>query len=157
AGKVPGGFLKREARLSDYEVLICRLVDRAMRPLFPEDYHSDTQVVITLISADKEVLPDCLAALAAAAAMSVSDIPFNGPFSEVRIVRSEGNFIINPTPKQIEVAELDLMVAASYDNIVMVEGEANEVSEDLMLEAMKLAHEAIKKQCLVLKELEEAV
>ncbi|MDB5258785.1 MAG: pnp [Chitinophagaceae bacterium] len=155
-GKVPGGFLKREARLSDYEILISRLVDRAMRPLFNEDFHSDTQVSITLISADKEVLPDAFAALAAAAAIAVSDIPFNGPFSEVRIVRSEGNFIINPTPAQIAVAELDLMVAASYDNVVMVEGEANEVSEDLMLEAIKLAHEAIKKQCVVLKELEAA-
>jgi polyribonucleotide nucleotidyltransferase len=156
AGKVPGGFLKREARLSDYEILISRLVDRAMRPLFNEDFHADTQVSITLISADKEVLPDALAALAAAAAIAVSDIPFNGPFSEVRIVRSEGKFIINPTPAQIAVAELDLMVAASYDNVVMVEGEANEVSEDLMLEAIKLAHEAIKKQCVVLKELEAA-
>ncbi len=155
-GKVPGGFLKREARLSDYEILISRLVDRAMRPLFNEDFHADTQVSITLISADKEVLPDALAALAAAAAIAVSDIPFNGPFSEVRIVRSEGKFIINPTPAQITVAELDLMVAASYDNVVMVEGEANEVSEDLMLEAIKLAHEAIKKQCVVLKELEAA-
>jgi polyribonucleotide nucleotidyltransferase len=155
-GKVPGGFLKREARLSDYEILISRLVDRAMRPLFNEDFHSDTQVSITLISADKEVLPDAFAALAAAAAIAVSDIPFNGPFSEVRIVRSEGKFIINPTPAQIAVAELDLMVAASYDNVVMVEGEANEVSEDLMLEAIKLAHEAIKKQCVVLKELEAA-
>ncbi len=155
-GKVPGGFLKREARLSDYEILISRLVDRAMRPLFNEDFHSDTQVSITLISADKEVLPDAFAALAAAAAIAVSDIPFNGPFSEVRIVRSEGNFIINPTPAQISVAELDLMVAASYENVVMVEGEANEVSEDLMLEAIKLAHEAIKKQCVVLKELEAA-
>lgn len=155
-GKVPGGFLKREARLSDYEILISRLVDRAMRPLFNEDFHADTQVSITLISADKEVLPDAFAALAAAAAIAVSDIPFNGPFSEVRIVRSEGQFIINPTPAQIAVAELDLMVAASYDNVVMVEGEANEVSEDLMLEAIKLAHEAIKKQCVVLKELEAA-
>lgn len=155
-GKVPGGFLKREARLSDYEILISRLVDRAMRPLFNEDFHADTQVSITLISADKEVLPDAYAALAAAAAIAVSDIPFNGPFSEVRIVRSEGQFIINPTPAQIAVAELDLMVAASYDNVVMVEGEANEVSEDLMLEAIKLAHEAIKKQCVVLKELEAA-
>jgi polyribonucleotide nucleotidyltransferase len=156
AGKVPGGFLKREARLSDYEILISRLVDRAMRPLFNEDFHADTQVSITLISADKEVLPDALAALAAAAAIAVSDIPFNGPFSEVRIIRAEGKFIINPTPAQIAVAELDLMVAASYDNVVMVEGEANEVSEDLMLEAIKLAHEAIKKQCVVLKELEAA-
>ncbi|MBC7487404.1 MAG: polyribonucleotide nucleotidyltransferase [Cytophagaceae bacterium] len=155
-GKVPGGFLKREARLSDYEILISRLVDRAMRPLFNEDFHADTQVSITLISADKDVLPDAFAALAAAAAIAVSDIPFNGPFSEVRIVKSEGQFIINPTPAQIAVAELDLMVAASYDNVVMVEGEANEVSEDLMLEAIKLAHEAIKKQCIVLKELEAA-
>ncbi len=156
AGKVPGGFLKREGRLSDYEILISRLVDRAMRPLFPEDYHADTQVAITMISADKDVYPDALAALAAAAATAVSDIPFNGPFSEVRIVRKDGSFIINPSPSQMEGAELDLMVAASYDNIVMVEGEANEVSEALMLEAMKIAHDAIKKQCSVLKELEAA-
>ncbi|WP_018344938.1 polyribonucleotide nucleotidyltransferase [Cytophaga aurantiaca] len=153
-GKIPGGFLKRESRLSDYEILISRLVDRAMRPLFPEDFHADTQVAITLISADAEVLPDALACLAAQAAMSVSDIPFNGPVSEVRVISLNGTFIVNPTPAQIEKAELELIVAASYDNVIMVEGEMNEVSEELMLNAIKVAHDAIRVQCTVLKELE---
>jgi polyribonucleotide nucleotidyltransferase len=155
AGKIPGGFLKREGRLSDLEVLVSRLVDRAMRPLFPDDYHADTQVNIQLISADKDVLPDALAALAASAAMSVSDIPFNGPISEVRIIQLNGEFIINPSPSQIEKANIDLIVGASYENILMVEGEMNEVSETEMLEALKVAHEAIKVQCLVMKELEK--
>lgn len=155
-GKIPGGFLKRESRLSDYEILISRLVDRAMRPLFPEDFHADTQVAITLISADPEVLPDALACLAAQAAMSVSDIPFNGPVSEVRVISLNGTFIVNPTPAQIEKAELELIVAASYDNVIMVEGEMNEVSEDLMLSAIKVAHDAIRSQCTVLRELEAA-
>jgi polyribonucleotide nucleotidyltransferase len=155
-GKIPGGFLKRESRLSDYEILISRLVDRAMRPLFPEDFHADTQVAITLISADSEVLPDALACLAAQAAMSVSDIPFNGPVSEVRVISLDGTFIINPTPAQLEKAELELIVAASYDNVIMVEGEMNEVSEELMLKAIKVAHEAIRSQCTILKELEAA-
>ena len=154
AGRIPGGFLRREGKLSDYEVLISRLVDRAMRPLFPDDFHADTQVSITLISSDKSVLPDALAALAASAAMSVSDIPFNGPISEVRIIKLDGQFIINPTPAQMEKADLDLIVGASYDNILMVEGEMNEVSEADMLDALKVAHEAIKEQCTVLKELE---
>jgi polyribonucleotide nucleotidyltransferase len=155
-GKIPGGFLKRESRLSDYEILISRLVDRAMRPLFPEDFHADTQVAITLISADAEVLPDALACLAAQAAMSVSDIPFNGPVSEVRVISLNGTFIVNPTPAQIEKAELELIVAASYDNVIMVEGEMNEVSEELMLNAIKVAHDAIRVQCTVLRELEAA-
>jgi polyribonucleotide nucleotidyltransferase len=155
-GKIPGGFLKRESRLSDYEILISRLVDRAMRPLFPEDFHADTQVAITLISADAEVLPDALACLAAQAAMSVSDIPFNGPVSEVRVISLNGTFIINPTPAQMEKAELELIVAASYDNVIMVEGEMNEVSEELMLNAIKAAHDAIRTQCTVLRELEAA-
>jgi len=155
-GKIPGGFLKRESRLSDYEILISRLVDRAMRPLFPEDFHADTQVAITLISADPEVLPDALACLAAQAAMSVSDIPFNGPVSEVRVISLNGTFIVNPTPAQIEKAELELIVAASYDNVIMVEGEMNEVSEELMLSAIKVAHDAIRIQCSALRELEAA-
>lgn len=155
-GKIPGGFLKRESRLSDYEILISRLVDRAMRPLFPEDFHADTQVAITLISADADVLPDALACLAAQAAMSVSDIPFNGPVSEVRVISLNGEFIINPKPAQIEKAELELIVAASYDNVIMVEGEMSEVSEELMLNAIKVAHDAIRTQCTVLKELESA-
>lgn len=153
AGKIPGGFLKREGRLSDYEVLICRLVDRAIRPLFPDDYHADTQVMISLISADAEAQPDALAALGASAALSVSDIPFNGPISEVRVAKVEGNYVINPTPEQREIATLELIVAADADNILMVEGEAKEVSEAEMLEAMKVAHETIKIQCAVQLEL----
>ena len=147
AGKIPGGFLKREGRLSDHEVLICRLVDRVLRPLFPSDYHSDTQVILNLISADKDVLPDALAALAASAALTVSDIPFNGPISEVRVVKSDGEFIINPTPEQIDNSTLNLMVGASYENISMVEGESKEVSEDEIVEALKVAHDAIKSLC----------
>ena len=157
AGKIPGGFLKREARLSDYEVLICRLVDRAIRPLFPDDYHAETQVNINLISADAEVQPDALAALATSAALSVSDIPFNGPISEVRVAKVENKYIINPTPGQREIATLELIVAASIDNILMVEGEAKEVSEPEMLEAMKVAHDAIKIQCQVQVELTKEV
>lgn len=147
AGKIPGGFLKREGRLSDYEVLISRLVDRAIRPLFPSDYHADTQVMISLISADGQVLPDALAALAASAALSVSDIPFEGPISEVRVIKTGDEYIVNPTLNQMLEASLDLIVAGSADNIMMVEGESNEVSEVEMLEAIKVAHEAIKVQC----------
>ena len=147
AGKIPGGFLKREGRLSDHEVLICRLVDRVLRPLFPSDYHADTQVILNLISADKDVLPDALAALAASAALTVSDIPFNGPISEVRVVKSDGEFIVNPTPEQIDNSTLNLMVGASYENISMVEGESKEVSEDEIVEALKVAHDAIKSLC----------
>ncbi len=146
-GRFPGGFLKREARPSDYEVLIARMVDRALRPLFPEDYHSDTFVNISLISADKEILPDALAGLAASAALAVSDIPFNGPISEVRVARIEGEFKINPTVTELEDADLEMMVGATIDNILMVEGEMKEVAEADMLEAIKFAHEAIKKQC----------
>ncbi len=153
AGKIPGGFLKREGRLSDHEVLICRLVDRVLRPLFPSDYHADTQVLLYLISADKDVLPDALAALAASAALTVSDIPFNGPIAEVRVVKSEGKYLINPTPEQIEKSTLNLMVGASYDNICMVEGESNEVTEEEIVEALKVAHEAIKSLCELQNEL----
>lgn len=157
AGRIPGGFLKREGRLGDHEVLICRLVDRALRPLFPNDYHAETQVFIQLISADPDAQPDALAALAASSALAVSDIPFDGPISEVRVVKLDGEFIINPTLEQKEKAELELIVAASIDNIMMVEGEMNEVSEDEVLEALKVAHEAIKDQCRVQIELTEAV
>jgi polyribonucleotide nucleotidyltransferase len=157
AGRIPGGFLKREGKLSDYEVLISRFVDRALRPLFPEDYHAETQVSITLISADKTAVPDALAAFAASSALAVSDIPFNGPISEVRVAKINGEFIINPNTEQIKVAELDLIVAASMESIVMVEGEMNEVSEDVMIEALRIAHEAIKKQCQLQLELAEAV
>lgn len=155
-GKIPGGFLKREGKLSDYEVLISRLVDRAIRPLFPDDYHADTQVNIQLISGDHNALPDALAAFAASAALSVSDIPFQGPISEVRVVRVDGQFIINPTLEQKEKSDMDFIVAASMDNILMVEGECKETNETDMLEALKLAHEAIKVQCQVQIELTQA-
>ncbi len=146
-GKFPGGFFKREARPSDYEVLIARLVDRALRPLFPDDYHAETQVLINLISGDTAVPPDAFAALAASAALAVSDIPFHGPISEVRVARINGEFVINPDFAALENADLDLMVAATLDNIMMVEGESKEVSEAVMLEALKTAHQAIKVQC----------
>tara|TARA_R110001592_G_scaffold181716_1_gene424555 strand:- start:1860 stop:4001 length:2142 start_codon:yes stop_codon:yes gene_type:complete len=147
AGKIPGGFLKREARPNDNEILICRLIDRALRPLFPDDYHANTQVAIQLISFDEEVLPDALACLAASAAIAVSDIPFNGPTSEVRVGKIDGNWIINPTPSQMEQSSIDLIVAATMDNIMMVEGEMLEISEAEMLEGIKAAHTEIKKQC----------
>jgi len=156
-GKVPGGFMKRESRLSDYEVLISRLVDRAIRPLFPDDYHADTQIMLYLISGDENALPDSLAAFAASAALSVSDIPFQGPISEVRVARVDGNFVVNPTLEQKNRADIDLMVGASIENILMVEGEMKEVSEDDMLEALKVAHEAIKEQCKLQIELTQAV
>lgn len=156
-GRIPGGFLRREARLSDYEVLISRLVDRALRPLFPEDYHADTQVMISLISADKEIMPDCLAGLAASAAIAVSDIPFNGPISEVRVAKIDGQLVINPTMTDLERATLEFIVAGSEFDINMVEGEAKEIQEDEMVEAIKFAHEAIKKQVFVQRELTLAV
>lgn len=155
-GKIPGGFLKRESKLSDYEVLISRLVDRAIRPLFPDDYHAETQVMIYLISGDESAVPDALAAFAASSALSVSDIPFNGPISEVRVARIDGTFVINPTMSQKASADIDLIVAASMDNILMVEGESKEVSEDDMLEALKVAHEVIKIQCQLQIELSQA-
>ncbi|MBL6445650.1 polyribonucleotide nucleotidyltransferase [Fulvivirga sp. 29W222] len=157
SGKIPGGFLKREGRLSDYEILISRLVDRAIRPMFNDDYHADTQIAISLISGDEDALPDALAALAASAALAVSDIPFNGPISEVRVSRINGEFVVNPTLSQNKEADLDLIVAATIDNILMVEGEMKEVSEDDMLEAIKVAHEAIKVQCQAQIELTEEV
>jgi len=153
AGRFPGGFLKREGRPSDDEILIARLVDRALRPLFPDDYHAETAVMISLISAGKEDLPDALAGLAASAAIVVSDVPFETPISEVRVARINGEFIINPTITQLETADLDIMVGASHDNIMMVEGEMNEVSENEMLDAIKFAHEEIKKHCKAQEEL----
>ena len=147
AGKIPGGFLKREARPNDNEILICRLIDRALRPLFPDDYHANTQVGVRLISFDEEVLPDALACLAASACIAVSDIPFNGPTSEVRVGKVDGNWVINPTPSQMENSSIDLIVAATMDNIMMVEGEMLEISEAEMLEGIKTAHDEIKKQC----------
>ena len=146
-GKFPGGFLKREARPSDEEILTMRLVDRALRPLFPDDYHADTQVMIQLMSSDKENMPDALACLAASACLAVSDIPFNGPVSEVRIVRIDGALLINPTFEEMKNADMDLIIAGTMDSIVMVEGEMNEVSENEMLEAIKQAHVVIKEQC----------
>jgi polyribonucleotide nucleotidyltransferase len=157
AGKIPGGFLKREGRLSDYEILISRLVDRALRPMFPDDYHADTQVNIFLISSDKNVMADSLAGLAAAAALAASDIPFNGPISEVRVAKVNGELVINPSTTQIAQATIELMVAGSAQDIGMVEGEMSEVSEEEMLEAISFAHEAIKEQCAFLKEFEQAV
>ncbi|MFN5555746.1 MAG: polyribonucleotide nucleotidyltransferase, partial [Chryseotalea sp.] len=156
-GKIPGGFLKRESKLSDYEILISRLVDRAIRPLFPSDFHADTQVNISLISGDENALPDSLAAFAASAALSVSDIPFDGPISEVRIARVNGQFIVNPSLKDKEQADIDLIVAASVDKLLMVEGEMKEVSEDDMVHALKIAHDAIKVQCELQVELAKSV
>ncbi|HCN85172.1 MAG TPA: polyribonucleotide nucleotidyltransferase [Sphingobacteriaceae bacterium] len=155
AGRIPGGFLRREARLSDYEVLISRLVDRALRPMFPGDYHSDTQVMISMISADKNIMPDCLAGLAASAALAVSDIPFNGPISEVRVAKIDGKLIINPYASDLERATLEFMVAGSMHDIGMVEGECDEIQEDEMIEALKFAHDAIKLQCKLQLELQE--
>jgi len=146
-GRFPGGFKKRESRPSDYEILVSRLVDRALRPLFPKDYHAETFVNIELISAEKDVLPDALAGLAASAALMVSDIPFHGPISEVRVARVDGKFIINPSPIEVENSDIELMVGATKENILMIEGEMNEVSEAEMLEAIKVAHAAIKVHC----------
>ncbi len=156
-GRFPGGFLKREARPTDEEILTMRIVDRALRPLFPDDYHADTQIMIQLMSSDKENMPDQYACFAAAAALAVSDIPFNGPVSEVRVARKDGEFLINPTFDELKGADIDLMVAGSLDSIVMVEGEMLEVSEAEMLEAIKVAHKAIITQCEALNELTQAV
>ncbi|MFL0161915.1 polyribonucleotide nucleotidyltransferase [Aquirufa salirivi] len=152
-GRIPGSFLKREARLSDYEILISRLVDRALRPTFPDDYHADVQVLINLISADSEVLPDAFVGLAAAAALAVSDIPFNGPISEVRVAKINGVYKVNPSVSELVGASLELIVAANANDILMVEGEGDEVSETEMLEALRIAHDAIKLQCQALNEL----
>ncbi|NRF38079.1 polyribonucleotide nucleotidyltransferase [Pedobacter foliorum] len=157
AGRIPGGFLRREARLSDYEVLISRLVDRALRPMFPEDYHSDTQVMISLISSDKNIMPDCLAGLAASAAIAVSDIPFNGPISEVRVAKIDGQLVINPYVSDLERATMEFLVAGTERDIVMVEGECDEISEAEMVEAIEFAHKAIVIQVQAQKELAELV
>jgi len=146
-GRFPGGFFKREARPSEYEILVSRLIDRALRPLFPDDYHAETQVLVTLISGDKECMPDALACLAASTALTISDIPFNGPISEVRVGRIDGKFVVNPSTSDILLSDFDIMVAASMDNIVMVEGEMKEVSENDLLDALKFAHETIRIQC----------
>lgn len=146
-GRIPGSFHKREAKLSDYEVLVSRIVDRALRPLFPETYHADTQVMVQLISSDKNLLPDCLVGLAASSALMVSDIPFNGPISEVRVARINGEFKLNPYIDELKDADIDLIVAGTEHDLNMVEGECSEVSEEDMLAALKVAHDAIKLQC----------
>jgi polyribonucleotide nucleotidyltransferase len=156
-GRIPGSFFRREAKLTDAEVLSSRLVDRALRPLFPEDYHADTQVLIYLISSDKTINPDCLAGFAASAALAVSDIPFNGPISEVRVGRIDGQFVINPTIEQMEASDIDMMVAGSAKDIMMVEGEMKEISEADMLAAIKFAHEGIKKMIDAINELASQV
>lgn len=156
-GRFPGGFTRREGRASDSEILTCRLVDRALRPLFPDDFHAEVYVNITLYSADGKDMPDALAGLAASAALAVSDIPFNGPISEVRVARIDGEFKINPTFEETERADMELMVGATIDNIMMVEGEMNEVSEAELLDALKFAHAAIKIQCQAQIELAEQV
>ena len=153
AGRFPGGFTKREGRASDYEILTSRLVDRALRPLFPSDYHAEVYVNITLFSADGVDMPDALAGFAASAALACSDIPFDGPISEVRVARINGEYVVNPTFAQLEEADMDIMVGATEDNIMMVEGEMKEVPESALLEALKVAHEAIKPMCQLQKEL----
>jgi polyribonucleotide nucleotidyltransferase len=157
AGKFPGGFFKREARPSDYEILISRLVDRALRPLFPDDYHSETQVQISLISGEKNIAPDAIVCLAASAAIAVSDIPFNGPVSEVRVARKNGQFLINPTISDLEESDIDMIIAGTLKDIMMVEGEMKEISEAEMLEAIKIGHDAIKIQCLAQIELAQKI
>ncbi|MCQ2247050.1 MAG: polyribonucleotide nucleotidyltransferase [Bacteroidaceae bacterium] len=154
-GRFPGGFTKREGKASDYEILTCRLVDRALRPLFPGNFHAEVYVNIIMLSADGVDMPDALAGLAASAALAVSDIPFEGPISEVRVARINGEYVIDPTFEQLEGADMDLMVAATYDNIMMVEGEMKEVSEQDLLDALKAAHEAIKVHCKAQMELME--
>jgi len=157
SGRFPGGFMKRESKPSDYEILVSRLIDRALRPLFPDDYHAETFVTVNLISADKTIMPDALAGLAASAALAVSDIPFHGPISEVRVARINGKFVINPTFAELAKSDIDMMVAATIDNIMMVEGEMKEISEAEMIEALKVAHDEIKKHCKAQLELMEMV
>ena len=157
AGKIPGNFFRREARLSDYEILTCRLVDRAIRPLFPDGYMHETQVIINLISADEETLPDSYAALAASAALSVSNINFAGPISEVRVAKINGEYIVNPKRSQLAEATLEIIVAATLDNVMMVEGEADECQEQELIDAIKVGHEAIKVQCNAQLELAKKV
>ena len=155
AGRFPGGFFKREGRLSSYEIIISRLIDRALRPLFPDNYYCETQILLTLISADKNVMPDNLAGLAASAALTLSDIPFSGPMSEVRVARVNGELVINPYIDQLNEADMNIIVAGTEEEINMVEGEMDQVSEAEMVEALKKAHEAISEQCKALKEFEQ--
>ena len=153
AGRIPGSFFKREGKLSDYEVLVSRLIDRALRPLFPEDYLCDVQVLITLISSDKEVMPDALACLAASAALAVSDVPIKEIISEVRIGRVEGQFIVNPSRTELAKADMDFIIGATSKNLMMVEGEADECAEEDMVKALEIAHEAIRLQIKAQEEL----
>ena len=146
-GRIPGGFLRREGRLSNAEILVCRIVDRTLRPLFPSDYHSETQVMIQLISADQEVMPDALVGLAASAALTITDIPFEGPVSALRVGRIDGEWVINPFASQMADSDVDLMVAGTAADINMVEGEMNGISEKEMVEALKFAHNHIKNDC----------
>src|SRR5919202_1681543 len=157
AGRIPGSFFKREGKLSDYEVLISRLIDRALRPLFPEDYFCEVQVIVTLISSDAEVMPDSLACLAASAALAVSTIPIKEVISEVRVSRIDGQFKINPSRSEMEKSDLDFIVAATEKNIVMVEGEAKECSEEELVQALEVAHEAIRRQIKAQAELRDIV
>ncbi|MDG1743881.1 MAG: polyribonucleotide nucleotidyltransferase, partial [Polaribacter sp.] len=156
AGRYPGGFFKREARPSDGEVLTMRLVDRVLRPLFPKDYHSEVQVMIQLMSHDEDVMPDALAGLAASAAIQLSDFPFECPISEARVARVNGEFVINPNRTQLAASDIDMMIGASADSVMMVEGEMDEISEEEMADAIKFAHEAIKVQCAAQIRLAEA-
>ena len=157
AGRYPGGFFKREARPSDGEVLTMRLVDRVLRPLFPKDYHSEVQVMIQLMSHDEDVMPDALAGLAASAAIQLSDFPFECPISEARVARVNGEFVINPSRAQLDEADMDMMIGASADSVMMVEGEMDECSEEEMADAIKFAHESIKVQIAAQVRLAEAV
>lgn len=156
-GRFPGGFLKREGRPGDNEILVSRLIDRVLRPLFPSDYHADVFVSVSLLSAGGEIMPDALAAFAASAALTLTDIPFEGPISEVRVARVDGNFVVNPTFEELAKADIDMMVGATIENVMMVEGEMSEVSEADMLEAIKVAHDAIKVQCQAQLDLAEMV
>src|SRR5215210_6589710 len=157
AGRIPGSFFKREGRLNDYEILTSRLIDRALRPLFPEDYLCEVQVIVTLISSDEQVLPDAMACLAASAALAVSDVPIKEVISEVRVCKINGQYKINPVRAEVEVAELDFIIAATQDNIMMVEGEAKECSEDDLVKALEVAHDAIRTQIKAQLELRDLV
>ena len=157
AGRIPGSFFKREARLNDYEVLTSRLIDRALRPLFPEDYFCDVQVLVTLVSSDPEIMPDALAGLAASAALAVSDIPIKEIISEVRVAKLNGKFIVNPTRTELETADLEFLIAATEKNLMMVEGEANECSEEDLVQALQVAHDAIRIQIRGQEELRDKV
>jgi polyribonucleotide nucleotidyltransferase len=154
AGRIPGSFFKREGRLNDYEILISRLVDRALRPLFPEDYYCEVQVIITLVSSDPEVMPDALACLAASAALAVSDVPIKEVISEVRVARIEGEYVVNPLRSQMANADMDFIIAATEKNLMMVEGEGNECQEEDLVKALEVAHNAIRMQIKAQQELE---